>query len=47
MIQEVHIMHKYEDVDFYGEEAAIVVLGFIRPELKFKSLGKYSNVTTF
>ncbi|CAM6034750.1 unnamed protein product [Sphagnum compactum] len=35
---EVHILHDYESVDFYGEEAAIVVLGFIRLEMKFKSL---------
>jgi riboflavin kinase len=36
---EVHILHDYESADFYGEEAAIVVLGFIRLEMKFKSLG--------
>jgi riboflavin kinase len=35
---EVHILHDYESADFYGEEAAIVVLGFIRLEMKFNSL---------
>jgi FAD synthase len=35
---EVHILHDYESSNFYGEEAAIVVLGFIRLEMKFKSL---------
>jgi len=34
---EVHILHDYE-FDFYGKDAAIVVLGFIRPEMKFGSL---------
>lgn len=34
---EVHILHDYEG-DFYGKDAAIVVLGFIRPEMKFSSL---------
>ncbi|KAG0579302.1 hypothetical protein KC19_4G089300 [Ceratodon purpureus] len=34
---EVHILHEYE-TDFYDQVAAIVVLGFIRPEMKFGSL---------
>lgn len=40
VLQEVHILHDYE-IDFYGNDAAIVVLGFIRPEMKFSSLGQF------
>ncbi|KAJ9527679.1 hypothetical protein QJQ45_025951 [Haematococcus lacustris] len=32
---EVHVMHPYTR-DFYGQELRVVVLGFIRPELKFQ-----------
>jgi riboflavin kinase len=37
--QEVHVLNKYED-DFYGDEIRIVVLGCIRPEQKFSSVGE-------
>lgn len=36
----MHILHQYE-TDFYSKDAAIAVLGFIRPEIKFGSLGWY------
>ena len=36
--QEVHILHDYE-VDFYGKELRIAVLGFIREEMRFSSAG--------
>jgi len=38
VLQEVHVLQDYE-IDFYGKDAAIVVLGFVRPEMKFSSLG--------
>jgi hypothetical protein len=38
-LQEVHVLNKYED-DFYGDEMRIVVLGCIRPEQKFSSVGE-------
>ncbi|KAI6658635.1 Riboflavin kinase [Oopsacas minuta] len=34
---ETHVLHKYEQ-DFYGEQLAICVLGFIREMTDFKSL---------
>lgn len=34
---EVHVLHEYPR-DFYGLELRAVVLGYIRPELKFTSL---------
>ncbi|BBN06400.1 hypothetical protein MPTK1_3g20820 [Marchantia polymorpha subsp. ruderalis] len=37
---EVHILHNYGDVDFYGKEMRFVILGFIREEMEFKSLGE-------
>ncbi|KAG6541914.1 hypothetical protein Mapa_016742 [Marchantia paleacea] len=37
---EVHILHNYGDVDFYGKEMSFVVLGFIREEMQFKTLGE-------
>jgi FAD synthase len=45
-LQEVHILHEYE-TDFYGKDAAIVVLGFIRPEMKFSSLGWYLSCCAY
>lgn len=38
LLQEVHILHDYK-IDFYGQDVGIAVLGFIRPEMKFSSLG--------
>ena len=37
--QEVHVLNKYE-TDFYGDEMRVVVLGCIRPEQKFSSVGE-------
>ena len=37
-LQETHIIHTFED-DFYGSELSVVILGFIRPEKDFPSLG--------
>lgn len=34
---EVHIMHNYQG-DFYGKDAKVVVLGYIRPEVKFAGI---------
>jgi len=34
---EVHILKSYES-DFYGKEIRVIVLGFLRPMLKFDSL---------
>jgi len=34
---EVHIMHKFDN-DFYGHHLKALALGYIRPELDFKSL---------
>jgi len=36
MTAEVHIIHKFE-TDFYGHYLAVVVLGYIRPELDYLS----------
>lgn len=36
---EVHIMHDFHR-DFYGDELRIVVLGYIRPEFDYTTLGK-------
>jgi riboflavin kinase len=35
---EVHILKAYES-DFYGKEIRVIVIGFLRPMLKFDSLG--------
>ncbi|KAK7060329.1 riboflavin kinase [Paramarasmius palmivorus] len=35
---EVHIMHEFKQ-DFYGNEVRAIVLGYIRPELDYTSLG--------
>lgn len=34
---EVHVMHKYRD-DFYGKKIKVIMLGYLRPELKFSGL---------
>ncbi|EDQ88022.1 uncharacterized protein MONBRDRAFT_26753 [Monosiga brevicollis MX1] len=41
---EVHIMNKF-DSDFYGETMRMLVLGYIRPELNFSSLGSCMSLT--
>ena len=38
-LQEVHIMHKF-DSDFYGRQLRVLVLGYLRPERNFASLGE-------
>lgn len=40
-IQEIHIMHKFNS-DFYGYKMKALVLGYIRPELDYTSLGKFT-----
>jgi riboflavin kinase len=35
---EVHILHEYKG-DFYGKELRTVILGFVRPEYNYASLG--------
>lgn len=37
---EVHIMHNFHR-DFYGDDLRVVVLGYIRPELDYTTLGKF------
>ncbi|KAI3429362.1 hypothetical protein D9Q98_005457 [Chlorella vulgaris] len=37
MSVEVHVMHEYSR-DFYGEKMNVVMLGYIRPEIKFGGL---------
>lgn len=39
---EAHIMHKYQN-NFYGSKLKLLLLGFIRPELKFSGLQKLVN----
>ncbi|KAJ3372346.1 riboflavin kinase [Kappamyces sp. JEL0680] len=39
MVMEVHIIHQF-DSDFYGQELRVAVLGWIRPELNYTTLGK-------
>lgn len=39
---EIYIIHKF-DQDFYGKELRAVILGFIRPELDYPSLGNISS----
>ena len=34
-------MHTFDE-DFYGAQLSVCVAGYIRPELKFNSLGKNS-----
>lgn len=43
--QETHIIQTFDN-DFYGAELSVVILGFIRPEKNYPSLGKYSLVFT-
>lgn len=40
LFQETHIIHTF-DSDFYGAELSVVILGFLRPEKNYPSLGKY------
>ena len=38
IVQEAHLIHEFED-DFYGSELKLVILGYIRPEKNYDSLG--------
>lgn len=35
---EVHVIHEFEE-DFYGAELRVLVLGYIRPEKDYDTLG--------
>ena len=37
--QETHVIHTFKE-DFYGEILSVVLVGYIRPETSFPSLGK-------
>lgn len=39
--QEVHILHEF-GADFYDHEIRVVVLGYVRPEYNYESMGKYT-----
>lgn len=39
-MQEIHIMYPF-NADFYGHEMNAIVLGYIRPELDYTSMGTY------
>ena len=39
---ELHILHKFTE-DFYGQRMKAVVVGFIRPEMKFNGLEALVN----
>ncbi len=38
-------MHEFEE-DFYGSELSVCVCGYIRPEMKYQSLGKSKTTIT-
>lgn len=38
-LQETHVIHTFKE-DFYGEVLSVVMVGYIRPEKSFDSLGK-------
>lgn len=42
LFQETHIMHVFEE-DFYGSELKVAMLGYIRGEKNFDSLGELLN----
>lgn len=42
LFQETHIMHVFDE-DFYGSELKVAMLGYIRGEKNFKSLGELSS----
>ena len=41
-LQEVHILHDFAS-DFYGLEIRVVVLGYVRPEYNYDSMGEYTT----
>jgi riboflavin kinase len=36
---EVHVLHAYSQEEFYGAALRVVVVGFLRPEMRFGGLG--------
>ena len=40
------MLHAYKE-DFYGKTVAVVALGYIRPEMKFTSVGESLETRTF
>lgn len=40
-LQEIHILKQFDE-DFYGSNLKVKVVGFIRPELNFNSVGKFN-----
>ncbi|SAM01591.1 hypothetical protein [Absidia glauca] len=42
-MSEVHVIHEFPE-DFYGVSIRVLVLGFIRPEQNYCSLGKLSRI---
>ena len=43
MVQEAHLIHEFDD-DFYGSELSVVIVGYIRDEQSFASLGCTINI---
>uniref|UniRef100_A0A8C3C1D5 Riboflavin kinase n=1 Tax=Cairina moschata TaxID=8855 RepID=A0A8C3C1D5_CAIMO len=43
---ETHIIHTFKE-DFYGEILSIAIIGYIRPEKNFDSLGQYHRIVSF
>lgn len=44
--QEVHVLHDYPS-DFYGKELRVVVLGYVRPEYNYASMGGWPRECLF
>lgn len=42
----MHIIHEFPD-DFYGIAIRVIVLGYVRPEQNYPSLGKYKSLDAF
>lgn len=38
-LQEVHLLHEFPG-DFYGSHLKVVILGFVRPEYNYPSMGQ-------
>lgn len=43
---EAHLIHVFDD-DFYGSTLKVCILGYLRPERGFSSLGSYINYLNF
>ena len=41
--QETHIMHEFE-ADFYGSTLSVIMLGYIRGEENFSSIGRSISI---